>query len=283
MSFNVTECKGEIIKNSSYREDIEIQSISSTDLQRKVIRVVDEILQLAIQTAHQGHRTFKISLSALPYESKFELIKEIVGLDAKTIKIISNLFDKYFHVKLEPVSIPKALELTWVATNELLQPKPEVTIYQPAELSLGGYFKSLFNSPEFSDMQIEVEGRTIYVHKIVLMRNVYFKTFLTSSNQWKEIKENKVTFEECEYRLVYLFLLYLYTDEFPQDEIGTFNACKDMLLFADRFQCDALVYRCKMKLKDFLPSYLDEIIELQQIIRLTELKPLCEWHKQHRL
>src|SRR5579885_2060604 len=70
-------------------------------------------------------------------------------------------------------------------------------------------FESLYNKKEYSDFQIiDNFGTTIYLHKILLISNSFFKTYFESQFN----TNNKMKVDNIE--IANIILKYLYTDRF---------------------------------------------------------------------
>lgn len=72
-------------------------------------------------------------------------------------------------------------------------------------------FRSLVNNETLSDVNFFVEGRSVFAHKLVLMRCSYFEALFMGN--MKEASESTIRIEEIRYEIFLMVLEYLYTDQ----------------------------------------------------------------------
>lgn len=96
-------------------------------------------------------------------------------------------------------------------------------------------FRGLVNNDAFSDITFIVEGRSVYAHKLVLMRCSYFEALFLG--QMREAHMDTIRIEQVRYDTFLSVIEYLYTDQLV---IG-FNNAMELFEAADLF----CIYRLK--------------------------------------
>ncbi|XP_026670745.1 RCC1 and BTB domain-containing protein 1-like, partial [Ceratina calcarata] len=80
------------------------------------------------------------------------------------------------------------------------------------ETNVMGGMEEAFDDPSTSDLIIQVHGKPIHVHKVVLkVRSRYFRTMF--QEQWTENSQSVIEHEQFSYDVYKSFLKYLYTNE----------------------------------------------------------------------
>jgi RCC1 and BTB domain-containing protein len=115
---------------------------------------------------------------------------------------------------------------------KLLNPKsPQFRIYE----SISG----LFNDSKESDFKFKVNGKYIFVHKLLLKtRCEHFRNMF--SNNWSENKTNEIEITDYSYDVYYAFLKYVYTDSVdikPEEAI-------ELLDLANSYLEEDLKHKC---------------------------------------
>ncbi|ORX96608.1 galactose oxidase [Basidiobolus meristosporus CBS 931.73] len=102
-------------------------------------------------------------------------------------------------------------------------------------------FAYLLNEQELSDFQIVTEeGRTLYVHKVILVaRWPHFRSLLQSN--MSEINGGRMKVEES-YPVMHTFLKYIYQDSF--DEESPWHITADVLVLAEMYMVHRLKKIC---------------------------------------
>nr|CAG8612837.1 9126_t:CDS:2 [Entrophospora candida]CAG8634737.1 15771_t:CDS:2 [Entrophospora candida] len=98
---------------------------------------------------------------------------------------------------------------TPVGIKDDLEPFSNLTLNsQPSSTT----FAEIFNSQNFSDIKLMVDGQIVYAHQVILaQRSHYFKTLI--KNDWMlEIKESKpIHIQEVKYEIFYNILYFIYS------------------------------------------------------------------------
>jgi len=151
----------------------------------------------------------------------------------------NNLFDanpmnKYRHSTIE---LPPAFE------NEvyLIQVENEVKIFCPhldRMFRVVKEFESEFNNDKTADVQLIIEGKCIYAHKIILSaRSNYFKAMFNSG--MCESESSKITITDFRYSTIESLIKFLYS---VKTEINDdLNDLIDLYRAADKYQLESLM------------------------------------------
>ena len=143
-------------------------------------------------------------------------------------------------------------------------------------------FTNFLNNPEFSDLQIIVENRVIYVHKIIITRlSEYFRQMFAFN--MRETQENSIEIKGIRHSIFKILLKYLYTGE-PEVGAGTegqelsVEYLLEVLQAADGFLLMPIVRKCELMLKPKVTK--DNVLEIQAAVEpLTSnyIKEYCAW------
>jgi hypothetical protein len=117
---------------------------------------------------------------------------------------------------------------------------------------------SLINNPEFSDLKILVEGKTIFCHRAILACQCErFRALLTAG--MKESAEHEIVIQDWSYDAYLALITYLYTGKLTAD-------CKkvdELLGLADQYTFDAL--------KQLTEKILINSIEIENVCHLLRI------------
>lgn len=102
--------------------------------------------------------------------------------------------------------------------------------------------RSMVNNETFSDVTFIVEDRSVYAHKLMLMRCSYFEALFLG--QMREARMNLVRIEQVRYDIFLSILEYLYTDQLA---IGFGNAM-ELFEAADLFGIHRLKTMCEKRM-----------------------------------
>lgn len=159
-------------------------------------------------------------------------------------------------------------------------PPPQIPPEEPTQLLS---FTHFINNPEFSDLQIVVENRVIYVHKIIITRlSEYFRQMFAF--KMRESVENSIEIKGIRYSIFKILLKYLYTGE---AEVGagtegqelSIGYLLEVLQAADGFLLMPIVRKCELLLKPKVSS--ENVLEIQSAVEpLTShyIKNYCSWY-----
>jgi RCC1 and BTB domain-containing protein len=107
--------------------------------------------------------------------------------------------------------------------NQFDQNSPEIRVYE----SISG----LFNDSKDSDFKFKINGKYIFVHKLILKtRCEHFRNMF--SNNWCENQTNEVEMTDYSYEVYYAFLKYIYTDKIdvkPEEAIELLDIANSYL------------------------------------------------------
>uniref|UniRef100_A0A6V7HYG1 BTB domain-containing protein n=1 Tax=Bracon brevicornis TaxID=1563983 RepID=A0A6V7HYG1_9HYME len=176
-----------------------------------------------------------------------------VGLD--TEKVLQSLTDK---IPVYRRVMPKRREVylyddtltirfdvkTIMTVDTVKEPNTSPSAFgvDPTEQDFSRGMKQFFNSPEYSDVIVQVGDRTFPAHKVVLIsRSSVFAAMFSS--HMSENRENRVKIDDLEPETVENMLYYMYTSEVPKD----FPAL-NMLVAAEKYQLERLKSICEIEL-----------------------------------
>jgi N-acetylneuraminic acid mutarotase len=147
-------------------------------------------------------------------------------------------------------------------------------------------FSGFFNNPEFSDLQMVVEGRVFYAHRVIITRrSEYFKQML--SLNMRECFEGKIEIKDVKFEIFKILMKYLYTGN---AEIGAgtegqelaLGFILDVIIAADRFLLSPVVRNCELLLWNKLgKENALAVLEVIENIPLCRVKDLCYWLDQN--
>jgi leucine-zipper-like transcriptional regulator 1 len=103
-------------------------------------------------------------------------------------------------------------------------------------------FRSMVNNETFSDVTFIVEGKSVYAHKLMLMRCSYFEALFLG--HMREAQMDTIRIEQVRYDIFLLVLEYLYTDHLI---IGFSNAM-ELFEAADLFCIHRLKTMCEKRM-----------------------------------
>ncbi|XP_012274821.1 RCC1 and BTB domain-containing protein 1 [Orussus abietinus] len=117
-------------------------------------------------------------------------------------------------------------------------------LYAEQEMSVLDSLREAFNDSTTSDLKIQVQGKSIYVHKAVLkIRCQYFRSMF--QEHWSEDNQSVLEHDQFSYEVYRCFLKYLYTDEV---DLSTENAL-ELLDLANIYFETQLKRRCVQMIK----------------------------------
>jgi len=160
-------------------------------------------------------------------------------LSSKPKFINNTLFDANPMNKYRPstIELPPAFE------NEvyLIQIEDEVKIFCPhidRMLRVVKEFESEFNNDKTADVELIIEGKSIYAHKIILSaRSNYFKAMFNSG--MCESESSKITITDFRYSTIESLIKFLYS---VKTEINDdLNDLIDLYRAADKYQLESLM------------------------------------------
>ncbi|CAB3382843.1 Hypothetical predicted protein [Cloeon dipterum] len=130
-----------------------------------------------------------------------------------------------------------------VATCRSLRPN---SAQDDKDDSLVSCLKRFFDDPDTTDIVFVVEGKEIYVHKLILVMRCAFFRSMFQAGHWKESNEREQIIEEHSYDAFYAFLKYFYSDEIHdlQPEIAF-----ELLALAHFYQMAGLLKKCEELIK----------------------------------
>jgi leucine-zipper-like transcriptional regulator 1 len=103
-------------------------------------------------------------------------------------------------------------------------------------------FRLLVNNDTLSDVTFVVEGRSVYAHKLMLMRCSYFEALFLG--QMREAQMSTIPIDEVRYEIFLSILEYLYTDELD----FSFHNAMELFEAADRFCIHRLKSMCEKRM-----------------------------------
>ena len=103
-------------------------------------------------------------------------------------------------------------------------------------------FRCLVNNDTFSDVTFIVEGRSVYAHKLMLMRCSYFEALFLG--QMREAHMDTIRIEQVRYDVFLLVLEYLYTDQI----VISFSNAMELFEAADLFCIHRLKAMCEKRM-----------------------------------
>lgn len=103
-------------------------------------------------------------------------------------------------------------------------------------------FRLLVDNDTLSDVTFIVEGRSVYAHKLMLMRCSYFEALFLG--QMREAQMSTIHIDEVRYEIFLSILEYLYTDELDL----TFHNAMELFEAADRFCIHRLKSMCEKRM-----------------------------------
>ncbi|CAK9828726.1 RCC1 and BTB domain-containing protein 1 [Anthophora retusa] len=119
-------------------------------------------------------------------------------------------------------------------------------LHDDDETNLTSSLRKAFDDATTSDFTIQVQGKSIHVHKALLkMRSLYFNAMF--EKHWAENNKSVIQHEQFSYNTYKIFLKYLYTDE-----IDTPNDIEELTNLADAYLDSQLKRRCVQLMKKSL-------------------------------
>lgn len=113
-------------------------------------------------------------------------------------------------------------------------------------------FQNAFLNPNFGDTSININGKTLHVHKDIL--SVHSPVFAAMFNQeWRESSIHVVTVEDFKFQTILAMVAYIYSS-------GGGNVCQEeadpveLLQAADKYQLNHLKGKCEQRLCEILNS-----------------------------
>lgn len=103
-------------------------------------------------------------------------------------------------------------------------------------------FRCLVNNDTFSDITFIVEGRSVFAHKLMLMRCSYFEALFLG--QMREAHMDTIHIEQVQYDVFLLVLEYLYTDQI----VISFSNAMELFEAADLFCIHRLKTMCEKRM-----------------------------------
>jgi len=160
-------------------------------------------------------------------------------LSSKPKLVNNSLFDANPMNKCRPSTI----ELPPLYENEvyLIQIENEVKIFCPhldRMFRVVKEFESEFNNDKTADVQLIIEGKCIYAHKIILSaRSNYFKAMFNSG--MCESESSKITITDFKYSTIESLIKFLYS---VKSEVNDdLNELIELYRAADKYQLDSLM------------------------------------------
>lgn len=95
----------------------------------------------------------------------------------------------------------------------------------------------MFNNPITSDFKFHLEGKTIHVHRVVLVTTSWYMS-QQFSDAWRDT--TSTTIGDYSHRVYYLYLHFLYTDRLEV----SFDEAIDLYVLARDQAKDQLRHRC---------------------------------------
>ncbi|CAK9798777.1 RCC1 and BTB domain-containing protein 1 [Anthophora quadrimaculata] len=140
-------------------------------------------------------------------------------------------------------------------------------LHDDDETNLTSSLRKAFDDATTSDFTIQVQGKSIHVHKALLkMRSLYFNAMF--EKHWAENNKSVIEHEQFSYNTYKIFLKYLYTDEIdtPNDIEGKYYYllhCRESIIYkvllfieltnlADAYLDSQLKRRCVQLMKKSL-------------------------------
>ncbi|XP_043513899.1 RCC1 and BTB domain-containing protein 1-like isoform X2 [Frieseomelitta varia] len=107
------------------------------------------------------------------------------------------------------------------------------------ESNLADNLRDAFDDPTTSDLTIQVHGKSIHVHKVILkIRSNYFKMMF--QEHWIENSQSTIEHEQFSYDAYKAFLKYLYTDEIDSST----EIILELLELANAYSENQLIRHC---------------------------------------
>ena len=144
-------------------------------------------------------------------------------------------------------------------------------VYSEEKRSITDNLRQAFDDVATSDLTIDVEGKSIYVHKAILkLRSQYFNTMF--QKQRADNSHSAIKHEQFCYNVYRTFLEYLYTDEIHLAEENIHELLELAVTYSDSVLRDRCIRLSKSGIK------IDNVVSLYSISikhDLKELEQLC--------
>jgi hypothetical protein len=111
----------------------------------------------------------------------------------------------------------------------------ESELNQEANQNFVSNMASLVNNPDFSDLRIIVQGKTIFCHRAILACQCERFRALLSANM-RESSEKEITIHDWSYEAFMVLITYIYTGRLPAD----CDKVDEVLGLADQYTFDSL-------------------------------------------
>lgn len=248
----------------------------------RVVKVANAFLAIADNEARKGSLSVKWNPKTTFTQENADSVKTILTEGSSISNIITPYFKKNYDidVKIEigsQILNMFTINMLWKSNNPHLNPKPEFKV-SSSELSAGhkSYFSSLFEDKSLSDITINIEGKTLCAHKIILAQSPKFKAQLTSD--LKEKIKGVIDLQEVSYTTFSTFLHYLYKQDVTEGYFKDVHNCLEMLKYANREEYQPLVDLSISNLYDLIndENFL-QISLVQKQLENKTLDTLCKW------